>query len=93
MWYTRNLPNMVASKIESLGADEREIFQSRSMQASSFDSCFQRKIVSPSSVCPKKWTRNRNTVWILETKHNWAKSRNLCAAEAIARQMPKWCVR
>ncbi|XP_075247533.1 uncharacterized protein LOC142340719 [Convolutriloba macropyga] len=98
MWYTRNLPNMVASKIESLGADEHEIFHSRSMQASSFDSCFQTRsltpvFVSPSSVCPKKWARNRNTVWILETKHNWAKSRNLCAAEAIARQMPKWCVR
>ncbi|XP_063729292.1 uncharacterized protein LOC134856934 [Symsagittifera roscoffensis] len=33
------------------------------------------------------------TIWIVETKHNWAKSRNLCAVEAMARQMPEWCVR
>ena len=38
------------------------------------------------------WKESKN-IWILETKYPWARSRNLCTVESVARQMPEYCVR
>ncbi|XP_063727472.1 alpha-1,4-N-acetylglucosaminyltransferase-like [Symsagittifera roscoffensis] len=38
------------------------------------------------------WGESKN-VWILETKHPWARNRNLCTVESVARQMSDYCTR